>query len=343
MVLGGYTRGEVVPGERVRGMYDVVLMALDPQDLSTTWAHQLGTPGADWLTTLTVHGETLYWGASFGDPDGYPFAPEIGVLAAWSLDGSERWRTHLGPGNAPIGDLVVTSEGLVLSGQVYAGQLGTEVAGFGNDTYLQGRSFTGEELWTEVYGTSDVDGFRGIATEGDDRLYAVGYTGGRMFGEAQGSPWDAVLVALDVPHVQRPDLSLRVARGGEFVGDNRYGVKRRPVRFNVRRGGQRDLVVRIEDDGLLADRQVLRSCSGAGGGGLRLTFRDGRRDVTRSTSKGNFRTRMLRPGGAHRLGIHVDAARARPGTYSCSLVSRSGARRHEADRLDLRIVVKPRS
>ena len=341
IVVGGLTMGEMVPDEQVGGDYDAVLISLDPADLGTTWQHQFGTLGNDWISAMAVRDDTLYWGGTIGNSDDNPYSAMVGGLGAWNPDGSQQWRTRL-EGSAPVRDLIATSEGLVIGGEVLPGQLGQEIAGYGQqDAYLQGRSFTGQTLWTEVYGTNDWDSFTGLATQGDDRMYAVGYTGGRMFGDTKGKPWDAVLTALDVPHLQRPDLSVRVNERG-FQGDNRYGATRNPIRVNVSRGSTRDLVIKLEDDGFLGDRQLLRSCAGRRGG-PKLTLRNGHHDISHSTRNGTFRTRKLRPGSSQHLALQVHATQARAGSYICSLTTRSDSRRFETDTIKLKIVVTRRN
>ncbi|MDX6277971.1 MAG: hypothetical protein QOJ72_2099, partial [Nocardioidaceae bacterium] len=80
IVVGGVAIGEMVPGEAVggEGSYDAVLMALDPADLSTKWAHQFGTEGDDWVASLAVSGDTVYWGGNLGNDDDNPYSEAIG-------------------------------------------------------------------------------------------------------------------------------------------------------------------------------------------------------------------------------------------------------------------------
>jgi hypothetical protein len=332
VVIGGSVRGDLVAGAGA-GEQDAVLLALEPADLSTRWARQFGTAGDDTAIALAERDGIVYWAGALGrEDDANYFTPSIGGVGAVRADGTSLWRQRLGASGSIVRSVAATSEGIVLAGGVHPGELGAETPSHGGeDAFLQGRAFTGEVLWTEVYGGPDYDHFMGLSAT-DDRLLVSGVTYNGMFGRRHGP--SSVLARFDVPHLIRPDLAVRSA-GGAFVGDNGSALG---VRLTVRPGRQLTTTLRLQDDGLLHDRLALRSCSG--NKHLRLTvLRDGR-DVSPSTRAGIYRTPRLAPGSSQRLQLKIRAGAGARGSYACSLRARSTSDTRKADRIVLRVVVR---
>jgi hypothetical protein len=331
LVVGGSVQGELVAGAAA-GEQDAVLLALET-DLSTRWVRQFGTAGDDSVLALAERHGTLYWAGTLGrEDDADYFTPSIGGVGAVRADGTPLWKSRLGSTGSDVRAVAATSEGIVLAGSAYPGDLGAETAAFGSeDAFLQGRAFTGEVLWTEVYGGPSFDVFMGLSAT-DDRLLVSGVTYEGMFGRRHSGR--AVLARFDVPQLIRPDLAVRSARGA-YVGDNGSA---RTARFTMRPGRQLTTTLRLQDDGLLHDRLGLRTCSGTTKLRLRV-LRDGR-DVSASTRAGTFRTPRLSPGRSQQLALKIRAGAHAHGTYTCSLSTRSASDARKVDRLELRVVVR---
>jgi hypothetical protein len=333
LIVGGSTQGELVETARL-GETDAILLALEPDDLSTRWARQFGTVGGDTVGTLAERDGTVYWAGALGnEDDANSFTPSVGGVGAVAADGTLLWRHRLGKTGSFVRTIAATSEGIVLGGGVRPGDLGAETASYGGqDAFLQGRAFTGEVLWPEVYGGRDYDDFLGLAVTGD-RLLVAGVTYDGMFGSQNEEPV-SVLARFDVPHLLRPDLAVRSPRG-TYVGDN---GSTRAVRLTVRPGGQRTTTLRLQDDGLLRDRLGLRSCSA--GKQIRLRLLRGDRDVTASTRADTYRTPRLAPGRSQHLELRIRAGSDARGSHTCTLRARSASDARKVDRIELRIVVR---
>jgi hypothetical protein len=330
VVVGGSVQGELVEGTGA-GERDAVLLALEPGDLSTRWARQFGTAGDDTAIALAEREGAVYWAGALGrEDDADYFTPSIGGVGAVRADGTPLWRARLGTSGSIVRTVTATSEGIVLAGGAHPGDLGAETPSHGGeDAFLQGRAFTGEVLWTGVYGGPDFDHFMGLSAT-EDRLLVSGVTHGGMFGRRQGPA--AVLARFDVPHLIRPDLAVR-SRRGAFVGDNGSAPT---VRLAVRPGRQLTTTLRLQDDGLLHDRLGLRSC--AGNKQVRIAIVRGNRDVSASTRAGSYRTPRLPPGRSQRLELRIRAGADARGTYLCPLRTWSASDARKVDRIVLRVV-----
>ena len=134
----------------------------------------------------------------------------------------------------------------------------------------------------------------------------------------------------------RPDALIRGA-GGAWLGGNVYSS---PARQTLRRlfprdGAVRTAVVRLQNDGVRADRLQVRATPG--NRKFRVTYLLGGRNVTTGAGVGSLRTAVLAPGRSVDLVVRV--ARLRPasaGNHRALLVrARSVTRPAVADDVTL--------
>jgi murein DD-endopeptidase MepM/ murein hydrolase activator NlpD len=136
----------------------------------------------------------------------------------------------------------------------------------------------------------------------------------------------------------QPDLALAPAGSAAYTGD---GVVEGAQTLStiVAPGRRRTFVVRVENEGNRPDSFALRGATG--GAGVRVSYRAGKRDVTRAVTSGTYVTENVRSGenAEIRLVVSVDGLADTGGTARIRVEGRSLAEPQLGDAVTL--VVQP--
>lgn len=146
-------------------------------------ADQIGTPGDDWLSDISVAGNVV---ASSGTvagslPGKTSGGGEDAFIRATDGELGALWTIQAGGSGADRGTAVATDGELVVAGGTTAGGIGTPALG-GQDGWVMLVESDGDVLWTELLGGPGWDGVADVAIVGDE-IYAVGWI------DEEGTVW----------------------------------------------------------------------------------------------------------------------------------------------------------
>ncbi|MDO9456647.1 hypothetical protein [Nocardioides sp.] len=305
-VVSGSTLGDIAtPAGPSTGQTDgwIERYDLSPTGASTrVWGFQTHDAAGDTVDDVAVSGARVFYA---GYQRGAP-GVEAGLVGAIRTDtGTALWRRATGTGDGRAVAVAATAQGPVVAGSAEG------------DGFVQGWTATGTRRWTTPLPAAtggDVQA-RGVA-RGTSGIAVGGSVEGALFGAASdGEDGFAALLA-----VQRP--AARLAQ----------------PRLVVRRARTATTTLRVVNGGEAAERLQLRGCRTATG--VRLTVRQGRRDVSAAVRAGTWRSPVLAPGAVTRLTLTVRARRTAPlRTQQCGFVATSTRQPTASGRTALAVVV----
>ncbi|WP_017936673.1 hypothetical protein [Nocardioides sp. Iso805N] len=330
MIVGGLTDG-AMGATPSAGDEDAVIVALDPTTLSTRWTTQIGTAATDSVAALTTRDGIIYWGGVMGEEVS---SASDGVVGAISSGGKPLWQAEVGQHGGNVRSITTTSRGVILGGEVNDGTTSS------TDAYVEGRGFDGAPQWHLTFGAAGFDAAEGVAAS-DDRVYFAGTTYDGMFAAVdKGS--DALLGALDVANVLRPDLAIdassHASRRPSAGPSYRKLVAPAATKLVVRRGSASSATIRLRNDGLVGDSLALQGCKRPH---LKMTWQFGHRVVSAAVRSGTYRTPILAAGSAQTLRWRIRADKRARGTITCALTARSTHDARVVESRTVKIVVKP--
>ena len=189
--ISGRTYGSL--GGANKGSTDAFLAKYDPAG-NLLWTEQLGTSSLDYSNSVAVDasGNAFISGATYGSL-GAPYEGEgDAFLAKYGPGGNLLWTEQLGT-SALDRVFGVTADGwgnVFVSGGTY-GNLGATNEGE-DDAFLAKYDSTGNRLWTEQLGTSDLDYSWSIAVDASGNAFISGVTNGTL-GATNAGGTDAFL------------------------------------------------------------------------------------------------------------------------------------------------------
>src|SRR3990170_1841136 len=169
------------------------------------WTRQFGTPGDDWVYSLTIDGEgNIYVAGTAGPSIGVPPSEEVGAfLARYDTQGKEAGTSQFRPPQVGPPQNAFIRRALVDGvGNVY-------VAGWTDDAppaqrpsprvdaFLTKYGSSGSEAWTRQFGSAGQDWILGMAVDGEGNIYLGGRTDGALPGQLSSGQIDAFLVKFD--------------------------------------------------------------------------------------------------------------------------------------------------
>ncbi|MBI1895772.1 MAG: SBBP repeat-containing protein [Acidobacteria bacterium] len=148
-------------------------------DGNVLWSRQFGTAGPDAARGVAADASGVY---VVGDTGGALQGAGAGsgdvFVRKYDPNGNELWtRQFGGPTDDQASAAAVDSTGLYVTGFVTA--MPGQSAGTGVDVFVRKYDFTGNELWTRLFGTNDSDKAYGIAVDSSG-IYVTGDTIGEL-------------------------------------------------------------------------------------------------------------------------------------------------------------------
>jgi hypothetical protein len=195
---------------------------------SVDWTQQFGTTGPSTENTYNVavdsSGNVYMVGDTNGtltSADGAPLANAGGtdaIVRKYDASGTEQWTRQFGS-TSLFPDRAV---GVALDNTgVYVVGTAAELPGFPfqgtRDAYLRKYSFSGTELWTQVFGTPATDIAFGVASDGTS-VYVGGQTDGTFPGQTNVGGNDAFLMKFDTSG--NAQWTVEFGTGGDEVINN---------------------------------------------------------------------------------------------------------------------------
>ena len=195
--VSGGTYGNL--GATNEGEDDAFLAKYDPAG-DLLWIEQLGTSDIDycWSVAVDGSGNAFISGSTYGSLGGANEGRNDAFLAKYDPGGSLLWTEQLGTSEYDYSHSVAVDAGgnAFISGLTY-GSLGETHAGDW-DAFLAKYDSTGNRLWTEQLGTSDLDYSWSIAVDASGNAFISGTTWESLGGTNAGGA-DAFLVKFVVP------------------------------------------------------------------------------------------------------------------------------------------------
>ena len=194
--ITGYTRGNLDSPNA--GVTDMLLSKFDANG-NLVWTRQHGTSNideglsvsADHLGNVYVTGRT---GGDFSEPS---LGDRDAFMSKYDNNGQLLWSQHFGTNKLDEG-LGIIADGLgniYLTGLTKGTLEGTN--SFSMDAYLSKFDDQGNLLWTEQFGTDEVDSAYGISLDGLGNVYVSGGTQGSLGGANEGGE-DAFVTKFDI-------------------------------------------------------------------------------------------------------------------------------------------------
>ncbi len=195
--IAGITQGDL-DGETNNGLSDAFLTKYDP-DGTKDWTQLLGTTSWDAAHALTTgsDGSIYIAGITQGDLDGETNnGRDDAFLTKYNADGTKDWTQILGSTSTDYGNALTTgSDGSIYIAGFTTGNLDGETNSGSRDAYLTKYDPDGTKDWTQLLGTTSVDGAgaNALTTGSDGSIYMAGYTRGELDGKTNSGSDDAFL------------------------------------------------------------------------------------------------------------------------------------------------------
>jgi hypothetical protein len=178
------------------------------------WTRQYGSNQDDLPGELAVHDGRLYVvGATHGRLPGQThFSGDYDAFVkAFTTDGHRLWTDEFGTDTSESASEVgVDASGVYVAGYTYGTLPGEHQRGE-DDGFVRKYDLDGHELWTQQFGSREVDYPTGLAV-GTNRVYVAGNTYGTLKGETAAGELDVFVSAF--------------ARGGSSVWIEQFGTPR---------------------------------------------------------------------------------------------------------------------
>jgi hypothetical protein len=208
VLVAGYTTG-VLNGPGNAGTFDMFVAKFDPSG-TYLWARQLGTPGIDNAAAVTADssGNVYVAGYTYGSLDGHPNQGSIdGFVVKYDASGTKQWSVLLGtPSNDFALGITVDSTGV----PYVVGSTSGALDGGSNNSATQlfvARldPTTGNRTWVYQEGAQQFgsDTAEGIAFDGQNNLFASGFTNGGLDGNTNAGSYDAFVIKVETDGLKR--------------------------------------------------------------------------------------------------------------------------------------------
>ncbi len=182
------------------GSVDAFLTKFDTSG-NELWTEQLGTAYTDGSNAVATDsaGNVYISGITAGDLGGTNAGANDAFLTKYDASGNLQWSRQIGT----ISDdrsysVAVDSSGNIFISGFTRGDLngGTNAGNY--DAFVAKYDASGSLLWTQLFGTTDVDESHALAVDSEGNVYSSGYTYGDLGGTNAGD-FDAFLVKFTVP------------------------------------------------------------------------------------------------------------------------------------------------
>jgi hypothetical protein len=202
--VAGETSGSL--GSASNGLQDIFVAKYTPAG-AMLWIEQRGTSQFDAVFGVAVNDDNQVFaaGATAGGLDGHINQGGLDIVVLrYDANGTWVWTDQRG---TDLDDLAM-DVGLRSAGGPYTtgwtlGALDGNVHVGGYDLFVMKHGKAGAWRWTRQMGTTLDDNAAGIAVDGWDNAYSVGYSLGNLGGSVNAGSWDAFAVKYDTSGVLR--------------------------------------------------------------------------------------------------------------------------------------------
>jgi autotransporter-associated beta strand protein len=191
---GVYVAGSIggtLPGQTSFGGTDAFVRKYDAAG-NETWTRQFGTVAVEVANAIAADATGVYVaGMTTGS---FPGQTSAGIIDAfvrrYDAGGNESWTRQFGSVDVDIvHGLAVDGTGAYVTGSTYDTLPGQTSAG-DRDAFVRKYDISGNEMWTDQFGSNDDDQAYGIAVDSSG-VYVAGYSQGTLPGQANAGRLDA--------------------------------------------------------------------------------------------------------------------------------------------------------
>jgi Ca2+-binding RTX toxin-like protein len=284
----GWTLGDL-PGDEVVGFYDAWLTKFRSDNGEVEFIKQFGTPGDDfaWSVDTDTQGHIYVygWTTAFGNPPGEVAGFGDVFLSKFSPDGTQQFFQQIAtPGDdaAIVGGLVIDdNDNIYISGYTNSNFDGTTNAG-SYDAFVARFDTNGNQIWTQQFGTPQLDFATDINIDNFGNVYVTGLTEGSL-GQINTGAVDAWVAKLD-------------AETGDLLSFNVNRINGTPKNDNLIGTNMNDIIDANRGNDVLSGNQGNDSLLGGDGRDV-LSGGDGRDTL----NGGRGRDILTGDGGADRF------------------------------------------
>ncbi|MBW2257365.1 MAG: SBBP repeat-containing protein [Deltaproteobacteria bacterium] len=177
--VAGWTAGDL--DGTCAGNTDVFLTKLSP-DGTRLWTRQWGVDGFDSPAGATVDSQDNIYvtGHTHGALDGNPLIGAVDIfLTKFASDGTKAWTQQWGTDDIDSGKHVAVDS----EDDVYVtGYINIYTTTNAADVFLTKLTPDGTELWTELWGSTEIENGWSVAVDDEDDIYVTGKTHGDLDG-----------------------------------------------------------------------------------------------------------------------------------------------------------------
>ena len=195
--ITGYTLGGL-DGNTSSGSYDAFLRKYDASG-TKQWTVQLGSTGNEFALKAAVgpNGGIYITGWTDGVVDTASAGGKDLFVAKYDDSGTSQWIVQSGTSGDDLanGIAVDSNDNAFITGFT-DGNFGGTSAG-GRDTFVTKLASTGATVWIQQLGSNGNDNGAGVAIDGNNNVYIVGYSDGSVDGQSNSGGDDLFLVKYD--------------------------------------------------------------------------------------------------------------------------------------------------
>ena len=191
----GPVEGGTLPGQTSSGGVDAFIRKYDANG-NELWTRQFGTSGGEGANVVFADGSSVYvvgW-ANGALPGQTSSGGDDAFIRKYDASGTELWTRQFGSSNTDYGSGVTADASGVYVGGVTFGALPGQSSSGDLDVFIRKYDASGNELWTQQFGTSAIDSVGGWSVFADSSgVYVGGFTGGTLPGQTNAGDWDAFI------------------------------------------------------------------------------------------------------------------------------------------------------
>jgi hypothetical protein len=199
--VAGITHGALAPDVSERPSCQDAFLQKRDSGGSVIWTRQFGGEWADILRSAVVDldGNVIVGGLTVATPFSNSCnGPGDAWVSKFDQNGNQLWFRQFGTTTYDgAKSVAVDSEGNVWVGAWTAGVLPGQTPSGSEDAIVRKYDPDGNTILTVQYGTYGSEPAAGLAVDGDDNVYAVGWTNGTFPGETAAGGWDAYVRKFD--------------------------------------------------------------------------------------------------------------------------------------------------
>lgn len=320
---GVYAAGDtagVLPGQASAGGGDAFIVAYSHTGASL-WSRQFGTSAYDTATGVAAgHGGLYVAGSTSGLLHYQHLGQGDAFVRRYSTAGAPEWTHQFGTKGHDTAAAIT-----VFRGSIYvAGWLTDTLQGY-SDAFVRRFDRTGGSVWVRQFGTESYDNAAGVAAS-NVGVFVTGRTEGTFVSASAGE--GDVFLRRFVSY--RPDGAIKRASSGGYAGNDIYNATGAGQTRSdpIEPGKRRTFVVRVQNDGDVPDRYLLKGC--ASGGQFTVVYRepDGT-NISGQVADGTYQTGSLAAGAAMTVQLAMTASKnadaGREKTCATSITSKTRA------------------